>query len=1444
MNSRKVLLPPRYFSHENLEFGNVIKVNFEPINEAIGYIIEKSIDENITFEYFTFVNENSFIDYTINEFSDYNKELNYYYRISPIGNLNETNLRFSRSYKVTIPKMPLELLNVIEGEIETHSKTFTITNNKETKFLIQNSENNLNVYKTSTLSNEPEKNDIENKILGDSSKPIKVISPSTDEGFYLLFSSGTIQYIDKINLFPLITFNTYGKEITKLEVNNENSLIVILENNLNKQLTIYEKNNLFIKEIPITNQKEIIKNKILDIKVRKNDIYIVDQNSNFYVLEFNSDYGTLKLKHKFFKNDSLNPFSIFKKKAYQLKNVIIDFINQLDYLNLIEKELFKTSFLNNPRVDEYIIQIQNYIEETSLSTNNNYEIFSNKILTIVTYLFNDFELNKKSKLTNEQVEQIINDLINSNYLIFYIKRVFYSLEQYRQYHEKYLTETKISFSEINNIIVLSSPFYFYIFDIFNYRMNNFFNVLIPNKEIDNYLIDELNIEEKIDEIECLKSMKTDRFITDLKFENGKIGISFEDIMSYYILDETNLPQIEHSFSNKYIDFYNMDYKGNYTDLIISDKYNDLFTSLKGFGNDYIKFYSINSSIFKGEILTKDNKFYSVKKDLFYFERELPIQEQFDKEIKEGYLIEIPSEQINHFSLNTRLHITSKELIYDNRRDFSFFDIEITSKFNSILTKPWLNNKPIFKNNIIKKCNVKFYFDSTAENVFAYINEPTFYSKRGKNVCLFLIDKFYLESNTIIFNEEINIKHNTYLGEINSEPLATEEQFYFLFNKNNNGEEYTFYQNIYNFNESSEINTAKIKNSILNPNYFMIDALYKQKKIDPLSAQLNYFWIYNDYQNQENSTVSYGNDKIPTWRWKRNNLLIKYENYIAFRVSIDKKEWIYLNKDITTYTSNEELNDGVHTFYLQYQDIKGNWSNSITSTYHLKTLIPTEPILEEIIYDSQERGKPLIKWLYNKEIEKYKIIYNDHLEYYPIKQNYHTPEVSFDILNSESTNIKVNVIAYDKYQNQSKPATFYFLSNNSKNNILNLYYNKYTNNPRPLIRWNFKKNLNIKEYLYSFNDEEFKSTELLFATPNEDLKEGINKFTIYAKDILNSETNKNTIYFEIKYSNKTIPKLTKQSFDKNLINIKNNIILELEYDLMDNQLLYSFDNFKNVFIFSDYKIDLTDKDLSEGNHTIYIKYIDKYGNESEITEYTFQIIDSKIIKPVFYDSYINYNHSKPKIKWYKREEYKEFEIELFKDNEILFEPFKIKSNFYIPEHNLSNGNYTIKVKAIDKYNMVSKPSEFSFNINTSIPNEIKINNLLIKNNQLTLSTESNYKTLYKFKSLKSNHITNFIEFNKDLIINNLKDNEEYELILINQNELGFNSKETSLIFKYKDNNNKKDLIIENSHLSFTYDNISKEAILNKINEIKDFELEQDLNFNLFYKIEKEYFIEEE
>lgn len=1435
---KTVLLPPRYFSHENLEFGNIIKVNFEPIENAIGYIIQKSNDNEINFETFTFTNENSFVDYTIDKFSDYNKEIFVHYKVCPIASLEDTSNHYSRSYKVVIPRMPAALVNSIEGKPETHSKIFNIVNNKETKFLIQDIENNLGVYKTSVLTSEVENNVRESKLLGDTSRPLKVISPSTDEGFYIQYASGTIQYIDKVSLFPLITLNTYGKNLTHFEVNNDNDLIVLIEETEKQKIIVYEKNNFFIKEIPVLNQEQIFKERILDIKIRKNDIYVVDEKSNFYVFNFDINYGTLKLKHKFFNTVNFVPFSIFKKKAYQFKNIIVDFVNHYDQLTLIERELFKTSFLNNPKLDKKIDEIEKLIKESSTSTNNDYVLFSAKLMALLSELFQEFELNKKSKLTKEKLDQLVQDIINSNNIEFGIKRVFNCLEKYNRYNNEYLTNTKILFSEINNIIILSSPFYFYIFDLYNYRMNSYFNTLIPNKELPNYLLDELEIPvaEYNAELRALESLKTDRFICDIKFENGKVGFYFEDILSYYTMSDSNEIVITNDFSNKYIDFYNLDYKGNYTDLIINSEYNDLFTELKGFGYDYIKQYSVNSSIFKSDILVKANKFYQVKKDSFFFERILTEEEQFKKELADGTLKEIDKSMINHFSLNTRLNLTSKEVVYDSKRDFSFFGVEQTVTFDSVVQKPWLNKKKIFKSNLLKNKDFEFYFDNTAENVFVYTNDNTFFQKRSSACCLFLIDKFYLESNNIIFNEEVNIKRSNFMGKITRQPICTEEQFYFLFTKEKDGEEFVFYQNVYDFNEATDINGIKIKSNIIRPNYFLIDALYKAKKVDPEAAQLNYFWIYNDYQENDKVTVAFGNDRIPTWRWKRNIDLLKYDNYLGFRVSINKKDWTYLNKDVYSYTSNEELNDGVHTFYLQFQDQNGVWSKSIKNIYNLKTLKPAQPILEEIYFDTKERGKPLIKWVFDKEIVKYKVIYDSKLEYYPVEQNYHSPQVSFDKINEPAKNIKVEVIAFDKYKNESEKAVFWFLNNNTSKDLFNLYYYKYTANPKPLIRWEFNKKTNIKNYYYSFNDEEYKETNFLFASPSEDLKEGINKFKIYGVDILDSKTEIKTIYFEVKLSNKVIPKIKKESYEKNLITTKKDLVIELELESVDNQLIYSFDNFKNLNLFKDYKIDLRKENLKIGNHTIYIKYKDKFGNYSEVTEYTFRVIDDLVLPVTLYDNFINYNYANPKIKWYKRNEHDSYLITLYKEDLLYFEEFKINSNYYQPLHELSNGKYKIIIKAVDKYKSVSKPIEYSFSINTSIPSEVRITNFNISNNQLYLSVESKEQPMYKFKNINSAHITNYTEFNKELILNNLVKGQKYELNLVNKNKEGFNSKEITYLFEYIDNTKNSKLELQNSVLEFEYDKINKEINLISFGDTKDFLIEKNDSEIHFYKDE--------
>lgn len=1425
MNTYQLLNPPRFFSHENLEFGNIIKINFEPIKDAIGYLIEVSEDDGINFKLLGYSKDNFYIDYSITNFSDYNIEYNYIYRVASISNLDEVPSNFSKGYKVTIPKKPSELEFSYEGEIDKHSKIFNIFNNKENKLLVQNIENNLEVHKLSMLNQDPEKNKTIDYILSDTSSPIEIKEVSDDFGFYVRYSSGTIQYINKTTLSPYITLNTYGKNIKKFEVNQANDLIVILEDVNDEQfLTIYKKEDILIKKINFTSS-DLKHDKILDLKIKENILYILDANSEFFIYEIDRNYGTLKFIQSIFNSDGkfLMPFNIFKKKSYQYKNNIINYFKIDTVLNEKEKNSLEFLILNNELHNELYDEITKFIKESSTSTNNKFEDFKSYIELKINSIFLLITQSTKNNIDLEKLNLFFNNYLNSQIYLLYTKRIFDSLSKYYNYEKKYLEESKILISETNNIIIISSCYYIYFLDLKNYKINEYFNCLLPIKEIENIFLNDYNIQTNDELFNSVKSINNDRFIYDVKYfeEANNIGIYFEDISTNYILNETKNIIIDPAFSYQYIDFYNIDFNGDYTDLIIDGVYNENFTSLKGFGYEYIQKYGININLHKSTIYVYKNKFYKCLSDRFFFDRnENNLDIILNFELENNFLIEIPIEKINHFSLNTRLYITSKEKIYDNR-NFSFFDIDLTEEYNSEIEFSYLNGKKIFNNNILNNQYCKFEFDCTGENIFIYNNNKNYYGDLIKCANLFLFKEFFLESNNIIFKENINIKHFNLSGTFNdTDIIPTTEPFNFVCSKRDNeGFDYIYLFDITNLNPVSEQFQIKLKPFNSLAKYFIVNALYKKKIILDNEDEIQYFYIYNEHQTKQNEKIVYGNTKLTTWRWKRNNDILKYDSYLSIRVSIDKENWNYFNKDINSYTSKKELNDGIHTFYLQFQNLDGQWSKTIKSIYYLKTLKPSQPILEDVIYDSQDRGKPLFKWNYDPEVIKYKIIYDDNLIYYPIYTNYHSPEISFNLHGQENKNINVNVISYDKYSNESEKSLWKFNPNNSTENPFEVYFNKQTNNKLPLFRWKNISYSTITEYVYSFNNEiEFKTKEL-FCNPMKELNDGINIFSIYAIDSLGQKTDVYNYNFEVKTDNPLMPELTEDTI-KNTKNCNlNKIIFNFDLHDVNYKQFYSFDNFKNTYQFNNYSLNLSnDKNLKEGNNTIYFKFKDEFNNESEILEYVFYINSKEIKTPIILNSR-NVFSNIPKIYWTNNNNIKNYKINIYFKNELIFEEETINS-FWTPLYNLKNGDYTLNLNAIDYFNNVTKTLTYEFIVDDTIPDSPSIENVDIKNNEFYLKInkiKSNENSFYRIKNLNQIQNSIYQKFNNFINIKNLNVGDYLiEIKLINDNS--FESKTLSYQFSILKENLNSNLSVNNLNLEFKYDKINNEI---KIISYKDF-----------------------
>ncbi|MGL5725453.1 hypothetical protein, partial [Cetobacterium sp.] len=603
------------------------------------------------------------------------------------------------------------------------------------------------------------------------------------------------------------------------------------------------------------------------------------------------------------------------------------------------------------------------------------------------------------------------------------------------------------------------------------------------------------------------------------------------------------------------------------DIVINNQFNNNFTTLKGFGYDYIQKYEINNNLFKETIYYLNDKFYNCLNDKFFFNRQKEINSQLKEDLEDGSLIEINKESISHFSLNTRLYIAAKEKEINNR-NFSLHDIEPRQKVELLPENEFyfLNNKKIFKSNEYKNNYCDFEFDCTGENVLIVSKKESYYNDKIACCSLFLMNDFLLESNNIIFNDRINIRRFELVGKfLEYKYLATSDPFNFVcYKRDFENKNYIYLFDSQELTFANEQNSFKIQTSASKTNFFLINALFKRKVIIDEKLEQLPFYLTNDFQTEDYQTITYGNDPINTWRWKRNNDILKYDSYLAVRVSVNKEKWNYYNKDIASYTCKEKLNDGINTFYFQYQDSNGIWSKTYTHIYHLKTLKPSIPILEAVEYDNQDRGKPLFKWYFDPEIVKYKIIYNNELEYYPITKNYHSPEVSFNLVNSENVNINVEVYAYDKYSNVSNVAQWKFTPNNNNQEPFIMYYAEETNSKKPLIRWKNSSVLTITNYNIRFNSDDFIKTDKLFAYPEKDLNDGLNSFSIYGIDSLGQKTDIFTYYFEVNTESPNIPELTEESLNKTKDCNKKDLILKFELEKSTNSLYYSFDNFLNTY----------------------------------------------------------------------------------------------------------------------------------------------------------------------------------------------------------------------------------------------------------------------------------------
>ena len=141
---------PSNITHEYLEFGNLFKLKWVPVEEAGAYVIQR-LNGN-KFSTVSVVLKNEFIDYEVAGFS-YDEVISYTYRIATLRSVEQTPDKFSTNYPVALNFVPEVIARQTKFIEDSNSDVLHVIFNKEMKVLVQDSQEKLDFYKYSAMDN-------------------------------------------------------------------------------------------------------------------------------------------------------------------------------------------------------------------------------------------------------------------------------------------------------------------------------------------------------------------------------------------------------------------------------------------------------------------------------------------------------------------------------------------------------------------------------------------------------------------------------------------------------------------------------------------------------------------------------------------------------------------------------------------------------------------------------------------------------------------------------------------------------------------------------------------------------------------------------------------------------------------------------------------------------------------------------------------------------------------------------------------------------------------------------------------------------------------------------------------------------------------------------------------------------------------------------------------
>lgn len=1375
------LRPPSNITHEYLEFGNVFKLKWISVESAEAYVIQRFVNE--TFVTIGITLKNEYIDYEVAGFS-YDDVVSHTYRIASLRHTSQTAERFSSEYPVSLSYMPESISKFSEYCDSSNSDLIEVNFNKEMKLLVQDKEESLDFYKYSSMESD-EKNLISPfynyTMITSPDKVVQVLDNNDSDYIFLKYKNSNIIALSAEDLSRKVFITDfYGTVTGKFDVDFKNNLLGIIDST-SSFITVLKINGNITVRISTPVKLELGKEKnILDFNIINSKLFVLDYFGRLHVYLIDKDQETITLENTLFDNEDLiNNYDLFYKRAFQLKNLIdlsiADFSELIfdNGLTVLEKNNLRSyflgkreSYITNPETGEKTFfqdPIKKVLKDFSFWLNQNaylnvlnYNSVLNKSKEIIDSIFG-FYLENDMFLENRPSDLKINSLKNylkdSEYLKFFSNRIVSIYPKLVEYEKRYLDETKIIHSELNNQLIIIGPYFYKLLDLNIYKMQNYFHTLFSSGDIKNRSVLELveptsfSVDDSID-VRLEKKIKKawhsdiiDRFIDsyDTNKELESLSVCFEDLRFEPYLDKNNSTIIhKYDFSEKYLDLYKINFSSVFD---VPEKLD--FTFFSGFGFPSVFTYLNSIQINKGSYYFYAGEGYKCLITRLRSERENKTSEELIiEEIQNGFLEKLSSDYFNSLNLTTRVWYNHKKTEFTEPRIFSLFK-NVNTFVDTSIAPPYsfLNDKELFTTAMLlphSDIKVKTKIDNFNSTVL-FISYGTELNSSGKTMAsLTTFHNFYIDTYFSL-NEEFSLKRASYNdGEFNGSIKASDDPgVFFISFTDSSGDNYisafSFFQEAFD-----TANFKKIK--VQNKNAFF-DHIYSYwtKYIRTVSSGENKdFLIFNDVKSEIGQYQEfYGNQPKVVWRWERNKKVVSEDGFLAFRISINKNRWVYLNKTVRSYCFNDELSDGTHLFYLQYQNKQGIWSENIICKYYLKTIKPSVPVLSKVEKADGDNSKPVFYWTSEPDTSYFKVIYDKKIEYIT-KNNFHSPDETF-ISYNKYDNITMNVISFDKYGNQSLPADWLFTAKAKFDKGLEINYDKYTSNTMPFVTWRtVKDSSSVSLLYYRFDNSAWKSTENTFFQPESDLDDGAHFFEIFYYDSLKNKSDVNVYYFEVNTKAAGIPTLTEETKERTKKCSFNNLFFEFNYDQSDFRMFYSFDNFKTEYEFFNYFLDLSDKNIKTGNKTIFFRYLDKFGNYSIPLEYCFLLQEKSDLKPIFsvFDQITN--SLRPKWHWKNVFETEYVFLRLSKDNKDIYFVDKYLKNYFQPDFDLGDGTYTLTLVAVDKNGNSSDEVSKEISIDTKIPTKPILKNKFNKDNHFFFSFEKNDNELYfKISKLDEN-----------------------------------------------------------------------------------------------------------